>query len=170
MVRPLHRTGPLTQCLLVHHEPAQCLIIADHLRTMAGAVVKSTSNMSEGTRLIAGGRFDLALIEVVFPDMAGIDLAAAAANQDTSVLLLSDNSSSTEHARRLGYPCLEKPFEVDRVVMTSIAIVQRARMVVRDVATSAEKMDSAMRSLTAEVAEAHRVFDLIISRLGRKKD
>jgi DNA-binding response OmpR family regulator len=137
---------------------------------MAGALVESTSIMSEGARLIAGKHFDLALIELLLPDMAGIELAALAANQKTDVLLLSGNSSSTEHARRLGYSCLEQPVEGNLLVAESIAVMQRAHLLVGDLAASVDKMDIVMKSLTAEVAEANRVFDRIVSRLRRKKD
>lgn len=169
MVRVSQRKLP-AQMLLVHHDPAECRFIAQCLRKKVSAEVDSTSIMSEGTRFVTGRHFDLALIEVTLPDMAGIELASVAANQDTPVLLLSANSSSTEHARRLGYTCLEQPFDVDLIVAESIAIVQRTRRLVHDIAASAESMDAVMKSLFAEVAEAHRVFDLIMSRLGRKPD
>ncbi len=164
MVRPLQQKIP-AQLLLVHHDPAECRFIASCLRKSAGATVDSTSIMSEGARFISARRFDLALIEAALPDLAGINLASAATFQNTPVLLLSDNSSSTVHARQLGYLCLERPFDVDLIVAESITMMQKTRM--DDVAASADSMDSIVRSLSAEVAEAHRIFDLIMSRLGR---
>lgn len=168
MVRPLEQTAPSTQFLLVHRDPTECRFIAECLRQKMGAMVESTSFIAEGQQLIAQKHFDLALIEVVLPDVAGIELAALAANQNVPVLLLSENSVSTDHARRLGYPYLEKPFDVDLLVAELVALMQRTRHAVREAAASGHRMVSAMQSLAAEVNEANRRFDLIMSRLRRK--
>jgi DNA-binding response OmpR family regulator len=169
MIRLSRRRAPTAQFLLVHHEPDESRVIVENLRHKADAEVASARTVSEGARLIAARHFDLALIDAVLPDMAGMQLASLAANQNMPVLLLSENSSSSAHVRRLGYPYLEKPFDVEVLVAESIAIVRRARLIVRDVAISADRVEATMKALAAEVAEAHRLFDLIISRLGRNK-
>jgi DNA-binding response OmpR family regulator len=161
--------GALARLLLVHQEPVGCRIIAEHLRENAGAEVECTPTATEAATMITGGRFDLAIIDAMLLKVPGVQLATLAANQDTPVLLLSENRSTSTQLRRLGYPYLEKPLDLGALVSESRRIIVGTRLNIQKGIAAADRIESDVNALEAEIAESHRLFDLAMNRLGYKK-
>ena len=160
----------MTRLLLVHQEPTEGQFIADHLRQRAGAEVIFSLTASQGARMIADRRFDLALIDAIFPGSPGrgIQLAALAANQNTPVLLLSEKAATSVQLKHLGYSFLEKPFDLEVLVSESQRIMRDDRSIGGRLAAAIGNKQPDLSALTAEIAEAHRLFDLAVTRLGYK--
>jgi DNA-binding response OmpR family regulator len=154
---------------LFHHEPVGCLIITEHLREKAGAEVECALTATEGARMIAGRRFDLALIDAMLPKITGVRLATLAANQNTPALLLSENPSTSTVLRRLGYPYLEQPLDLGALVSESQRMIIGTKSNTRKGTAATAEVKPSPESLAAEIAEAHRLFDLTMIRLGYKK-
>ena len=159
----------LARMLLIHQEPIASQTIAEHLREKAGAEVECTQTATEGAKMIAGGGFDLALIDAILSEIPGSQLTKLAANQNTPVLLLSESRATSAKLQQLGLPYLEQPFNLEILICESKRLMLETRSIIRTFAASADKMEFNMSILTAEIAEAHRLFDLVMIRLGYKR-
>jgi DNA-binding response OmpR family regulator len=152
--------------LLVHQEPGECGAFAEHLRRNADATVEFTVNAIQGEVMLTYGHFDLAIIDAILPEMPGTQLVALAAKRKTPVLLLSGAPSESAQLRTLGYPYLERPLNLDALVAETQRVIRETRLIIGTVRASAATMEAKINALAVEMAEAHRLFDLIMARLG----
>jgi hypothetical protein len=64
----------------------------------------------------------------------------------------------------VGY--LERPLNLDALVSESQRVIREAQLIIGKVRASAATMEAKISALAFEIAEAHRLFDLIMARLG----
>ena len=143
----------MAKLLIVHRESVECWRIAEHLRERAGAEVEITMTAPQGMEKIANGRFDLALVHAILPEMPAVQLATVAANRNTPVLWLSENQSASVRLRQLGYQYLEKPINCDLLTFETALILTESRRLIREVAATACKMEFNLEGLKTEIAE-----------------
>lgn len=72
-------------------------------------------SISGALELFRGEQYDLALCDVDLPDGNGLFLAAALSKAKPSLLVVvvSGNPENVTLARRSGFRCLQKPFDLD---------------------------------------------------------
>ncbi len=153
--------------LLVQDDPVFRDVMSGHLKQYnAVDELEYALTGMLGARKIAGGRFDIAMINVTLPDTSGLELARLAANENMSVLMLSENPGISEELHRLNYQYLEKPFSSDRLLTESRRVMIENRRNTSRIKTSSAMLHANLKALQAEVESAHRQFDTIVSRLG----
>jgi DNA-binding response OmpR family regulator len=82
---------------------------------MWGWAADECHSISGALALLRGGQYDLTLCDVDLPDGNGIFLAAALAKAKPSLLVVvvSGSPENVALARRSGFRCLQKPFDLD---------------------------------------------------------
>jgi len=98
-----------------------------------GYVVETAATGQEGLRRIAGEGFDLVLLDVMMPDVRGIDLLAPIAEKDpTTVCIIITGYATVELAVQAikagAYNFLSKPFTADVLLMTVRQGLERRRL------------------------------------------
>ncbi|HEY0184095.1 MAG TPA: hypothetical protein VGC09_14905 [Rhodopila sp.] len=162
-------TPVFARMLLVHQQPAECRSIAQSLRDSAAAEVECTPFADHATQLIVEGRFDLVLIDDILPESASLQLADHAISRNTPVLLLSGHAATSANLRCLGHRYLEKPLSLELLLSESQRIVIESRLIVRELRTAVSETQALVNALLAEIVEAHRLFDMAMTRLGYTK-
>jgi DNA-binding response OmpR family regulator len=152
--------------LLVQDDPVFCDNMRDYLQSPVLVEFEHAPTGKLGARMIASGRFDIALINATLTDMPGIELAARAANENLAVLMLSDNWRISEELARLGYRFLEVPCLFDTLLAEAKRLMQEHADYMTRLRSSTAVAEASLQALRAEVAEAHRRFDTIVGHLG----
>jgi DNA-binding response OmpR family regulator len=157
--------------LLVQDDPLFCKLIAKYLKSSNTDDLKYALTGTLGARMIAGGAFDIALINATLPDISGIELAMLARNENVAVLMLSQNTRVSEELKQFDYQYLQRPFsfrtllsESKRVVQESRASFCRSRAIVSMPNIAAAEAN--LEALRLEMVESNRMFDAIVARLG----
>jgi DNA-binding response OmpR family regulator len=156
----------VARILLVQDDPVFCDGMKNYLESRAAMEIEHAPSGMLGAKMMAGGRFDVALINATLPDTPGIELAQVAANENTAVLMLSDNRRISRKLTRLGYRFLERPFSFDALLGESGRLIREREESISQIRSSTAIAEASLRALRAEVAEAHRLFDAIIGHLG----
>jgi hypothetical protein len=120
--------------------------------------------------MIAGRRYDLALIDGMLRKVTGVPIATSADNHNTPALLLSKNLSAATILRRLVYPYPANRRSLSDFVAQQQHIIDITQSSTKKGTAAADQMELTLDSLAAEIAEAHRLFDLAMIRLGYKKE
>ena len=105
-----------------------------------------------GAQMLVRSSFDLALIHGAMAEVSGAELAEIAASENTAVLLLSGHPDTNEKLQRFGYPCLEKPFGMDRLLSESRQVIAQSRENIRRTKAAA-KMHANTEAQKAAIAE-----------------
>jgi DNA-binding NtrC family response regulator len=148
----------MNRVLLIEDEQMICDVITDCFgEQFVTEVVCARSGML-GARMIAGSRFDLAIIDVGLPQLSGLELAIHAVNENIPVLLISGHPGVTEKLARFGYPYLEKPFALDALHAEALRVISESRENIQRVKSSAEKMQAGAEALSAALNEARRLL------------
>jgi CheY-like chemotaxis protein len=77
----------VTTILVVENDPDVSDFLTNVLQAELAAVVRSASTGTLGAEAIETGAFDLAIIDVLAPEVSGYDLAKCAANKNAPALL-----------------------------------------------------------------------------------
>lgn len=104
--------------------PLRALVVDDDLSmsrlmlrclSMWGWAADECHSVSGALAMFRGGQYDLALCDVDLPDGSGILLAAALSKARPSLLavVVSGKRENVDIARRSGFRCLQKPFDLD---------------------------------------------------------
>jgi DNA-binding NtrC family response regulator len=144
--------------LRIEDEQMICDVIADCFGEPFSAEVVCARNGMQGARMIAGPRFDLAIIDVGLPQISRLQLAVCAANENIPMLLISGHPGVPEKLARFGYPYLEKPFALDALHAEAIRVISESRENIQQVKSSAEKMQAGAEALSAALKEARRLL------------
>jgi DNA-binding response OmpR family regulator len=156
----------MIRVLLVQENPLFCEKIVDYVRSSLNNEVECARTGTIGAEMIAHGRFDIALISATLPDNAGIELARLASNENIAVLMLSENASISQKMERLRYRYLQKPFTVDALLSETCQIVRENQETLAKTRSCAARVEANMEALRLEIAQANRLFDAILARLG----
>jgi len=105
--------------LVVDDEAAVRELLKLHLAG-AGYDVKVADDAIVAGRSVMQAPPDLMVVDVAMPYLDGVDFVAALKADTTmpqvTVVFISGNAEVLERARRLGAPCLKKPFSADELL------------------------------------------------------
>lgn len=119
-----------------------------------------------GARLIGTGLYDIALIDSFLSEILGTALAAFAANQNTPALLISRHPAASTRLAHLGFPYIEKPFQIDRLCDATRRATQGRAEAVRELQAANTRMQTNIRALAAAIEESNRLLDVIKRETG----
>lgn len=117
--------------LLVEDDLNLCEIIAGHL-TMEGYRVTATSGGAEAIRLFSEASYDLVILDLMLPDMGGMDvLQRIRAKSWVPVLIVSAKDGDVDKALGLGFGAddyIAKPFSLIELTARVKAAIRRSRI------------------------------------------
>lgn len=151
------------------NEPPRILVIDDEEGIRAGCrralepegyVVETAASGQEGLRRFREGNFDLVLIDVVLPDMRGVDLLKPILEKDPdAVCVIITGYATVELAvqaiRSGAYDFLSKPFTADVLRMTVAQGLERRRLSLE--AKRLQKIEEEARELARAKEELERL-------------
>ncbi len=151
------------------NEPPRILVIDDEEGIRAGCrralepegyVVETAATGEEGLRRFREGNFDLVLIDVVLPDMRGVDLLKPILEKDPDVVCVVITGYATvelavQAIRSGAYDFLSKPFTADVLRMTVAQGLERRRLTLE--AKRLQKIEEEARELARAKEELERL-------------
>lgn len=151
------------------NEPPRILVIDDEEGIRAGCrralepegyIVETAATGQEGLRRFREGNFDLVLIDVVLPDMRGVDLLAPILEKDPDVVCVVITGYATvelavQAIRSGAYDFLSKPFTADVLRMTVVQGLERRRLTLE--ARRLQKIEEEARELARAKEELERL-------------
>jgi DNA-binding response OmpR family regulator len=154
--------------LFIDDDPRICEVIDDYLQS-CHITVQCAHTGEAAAQMLAKYHYDLAIIDATLPGMSGLDLAAIAANGNTSVLLMSGYPDSNFKLHQFSYPYLAKPFTLDALRIAVARIMSERTENLARVKASAARMLANTEALRAAMAESDRLVDAARTRqhLGR---
>ena len=154
--------------LLIDDDHHICEVIEDYLQS-CHMTVHSAHTGEGAAQMLARHHYDLAIIDVTLPGMSGLDLAAIAANGNTSVILMSGYPDSNFKLHQFDYPYLAKPFTLDALRITAARVISEHAENLARVKASGARMLANTKALTVAMAESDRLLDAIRTQqqLGR---
>lgn len=125
-----------------------------------GYVVETAATGQEGLRRFQEGHFDLVLIDVVLPDMRGVDLLKPILEKDPDVVCIVITGYATvelavQAIRSGAYDFLSKPFTADVLRMTVAQGLERRRLTLE--ARRLQKIEEEARELARAKEELERL-------------
>ncbi|MCS7283378.1 MAG: hybrid sensor histidine kinase/response regulator [Anaerolineae bacterium] len=126
----------------------------------AGYIVETAATGQEGLRRFREGNFDLVLIDVVLPDMRGVDLLKPILEKDPDVVCIIITGYATvelavQAIRSGAYDFLSKPFTADVLRMTVAQGLERRRLTLE--AKRLQKIEEEARELARAKEELERL-------------
>ncbi|MCB0976143.1 MAG: response regulator transcription factor, partial [Acidimicrobiales bacterium] len=131
-----HRDEPLTnsrtaRVLVVDDEPSISDVVATSLR-LVGHEADVTDHGHEAMRLLATGRYDLVVLDVMLPDTDGIEICRRIRRDDPELPILfvtarTDAADAAEGLRAGGDDYVRKPFHIDELVARVEALLRRGK-------------------------------------------
>lgn len=151
------------------NEPPRILVIDDEEGIRAGCrralepegyIVETAATGQEGLRRFREGNFDLVLIDVVLPDMRGVDLLKPILEKDPDVVCVVITGYATvelavQAIRSGAYDFLSKPFTADVLRMTVAQGLERRRLTLE--ARRLQKIEEEARELARAKEELERL-------------
>jgi two-component system sensor histidine kinase/response regulator len=151
------------------NEPPRILVIDDEEGIRAGCrralepegyIVETAATGQEGLRRFREGNFDMVLIDVVLPDMRGVDLLAPILEKDPDVVCVVITGYATvelavQAIRSGAYDFLCKPFTADVLRMTVAQGLERRRLTLE--ARRLQKIEEEARELARAKEELERL-------------
>ncbi len=117
--------------LLVDDDPGLLDLVSELLARRGHEVVQTGSGL-RAAQLLKAERFDLAVLDLLLPDLSGLDLAQLALRDPDTVVVVLSGSTSVEQAlqaMRMGiYDYVIKPFEVEQLEHTLQRALEKARL------------------------------------------
>lgn len=150
-------------------EPPRILVIDDEEGIRAGCrrvlepegyIVETAATGQEGLRLFMEGNFDLVLLDVVLPDMRGIDLLKPMLEKDPDVICVIITGYATielavQAIRAGAYDFLSKPFTADVLKLVVAQGLERRRLSLE--AKRLQKIEEEARELARAKEELERL-------------
>jgi DNA-binding response OmpR family regulator len=164
----------MTTILVVESDPDISEFLTDVLETELAAVVRSANTGMLGAAAIETGAFDLAIIDVLIPELSGYELAKRAADKNVPALLCAEGPDALAKLQRWGCPYLAKPFEVTALVHEAATIITHAAENIRRVKASLAQLRTTAAGLQTAMDESHRLMQesraLLTSRSSARSD
>jgi signal transduction histidine kinase len=122
--------------------PARILVVDDELGIREGCrrvlsplgfFVDVASNGQEGLQKVREGRFDLVLLDVMMPDVTGVDLLQPIHETDPDIVCIIITGYATvelavQAVKRGAYDFISKPFSADTLIMAVNQGLERRRL------------------------------------------
>jgi DNA-binding NtrC family response regulator len=119
------------RALLVDDDPT-ILEVVGALLSRHGVEVVGTGSGLRGTQFLRNEHFDLAVVDLMLPDLSGIELARqAVAKPDTVVVVLSGSTSveTALQAMKVGiYDYVPKPFRTEELEHTLLRAIEKSQL------------------------------------------
>jgi signal transduction histidine kinase len=149
--------------------PARILVVDDELgiregcrRILAplGFFVDVAANGQEGLRKVREGHFDLVLLDVMMPDVTGVDLLQPIHEQDPDIVCIIITGYATvelavQAVKRGAYDFISKPFSSDALIMAVNQGLERRRLSLDS--KRIESLEEEARELTRAKEELERL-------------
>ena len=117
--------------LLVDDDPGLLDLVSELLARRGHEVVQTGSGL-RAAQLLKAERYDLAILDLLLPDLSGLDLAQLALKDPDTVVVVLSGSTSVEQAlqaMRMGiYDYVIKPFQVEQLEHTLQRALEKARL------------------------------------------
>jgi two-component system, OmpR family, response regulator MprA len=136
----------MAHLLVVDNDPAISAVLKEGLELDPTYRVTSASSGSEALQVVARDRPDAAIIDVLMPEMSGIDLAEHVLGTGVPVLLISGNFETTAELERIGCHVLLKPFGITQ-------LLAEAKILLATAADQQAKLVAQLRRLKENIAE-----------------
>ena len=143
--------------LLVEDDASVAETLKNSIEHVCEARVTSADNGASATHALDTLRFDLAVIDIILPDISGFELAARTAESNTPVLLISGHPEEQELCRLVGYPHLKKPFTLAALAKSTRSILRDARANIARVQRSYAKLTMTYEAARLLAEESHRL-------------
>lgn len=156
----------MVEILVTDDDQLICGVIGDYLRTF-DMRVDCAHTGEVAAQMLARHHYELAIIDVTLPGMSGLDLAAIAANGNTSVLLTSGCLEANFKLNQFDYPYLAKPFTLDALRVAASQVMDEHIENLARVKASAARMLANTEALKAAMAESDRLLDAMRTRQQR---
>ena len=162
--------------LVVDDDRNMCLILHDILEE-SGYEVEERNRGRDALELLARGPFDVVLVDVVMPDLDGIDILKAIKGKrpDTEVILVTGHASLDTAIAAMNdgaYSYVVKPVDPQRLVhLVSRAVEKRRLLVERRRLLETSERQAALLGMINEIARAVTStldFDKILEILSRE--
>lgn len=136
---------PSYTIVVVDRDPFVADVLMQALREDVGATICALTT-GHATDLLASARWRLAVVDVTL-GRAGVDIAAAAVEMGTPVVLLTGDFRAADTLRRYGFAVLQKPIAMACLVQEARMAISRSWAVCRTFTTAAAYMLKAEGSL-----------------------
>ena len=137
----------MTTILVVENDPNVSDFLTNVLEAEFAALVRSASTGTLGAEAIETGAFDLAIIDVLTPEVSGYELAKRAANKNVPALLCAGHPDALAKLKLCGCPHLAKPFKIADLVFEAATIITHAAENIRRVKASLAQLQIAAAGL-----------------------
>jgi len=141
----------MLQFLVVDDDDDVARALAAGLTESCRAAVMRAGDGETATRCLQNQHLDLAVIDVLLPDMSGFALAKRAADRNVPALLMSGHPREQEACRTHEYPHLDKPFALS-------ALTAAAREAVTGARENIARLHKSYARLTATLGQTERVI------------
>jgi two-component system response regulator AtoC len=122
---------PHARILLVDDDP-NLLELVEGILSKHGHEVVTTGSGLRGAQLIRQQPFDLAVVDLILPDLNGLELAREALKQPDTVVVVLSGTTSVEtalQAMRMGiYDYVPKPFRVEELEHTLLRAIEKSQL------------------------------------------
>jgi DNA-binding NtrC family response regulator len=117
--------------LLVDDDP-QLLELVASLLSRRGLVVVTTGSGLRAAHLLESEHFDLAVLDLILPDLGGMELAQMALKDPDTVVVVLSGTTSVEQAlqvMRMGiYDYILKPFQIEQLEHTLLRALEKSQL------------------------------------------
>jgi DNA-binding NtrC family response regulator len=158
----------MTRVLVVDNNPLVSGLVAVLMEVDLAAEVKRATTGALAAQAIEGGAFDLAIIDVLMPEISGLVLAERAANRNIPALLCTGQPDALAQLRILGYPHLAKPFNASKLIHEAAKAITATAENISRVKASAAKLQATALGLISAIEESRRLVAQSKALLARR--
>lgn len=126
--------------LVVDGEAELCTTIQGWLEKSGQFRVSCALSGDQAFPLLGSDRPDLLLLDPKLPGAPGIELALQATERGIPIILTTGEAETEARLRRLGWPHLRKPVDLDHLLAECLATVAEAQRHLKTVSRSFERL------------------------------
>ncbi len=145
------------QLLIVDPDDGVADVLAKSMATLCGAVTARASDGATAMEFIEHRHVDLAVSEVLLPDISGYDLAERAANHNVAVLLLPGRFEDQRKCKSSGYPHLDRPFSMAALARALPMAMRDAQQIMQRIHQSHAELMATLEQRATLVSEARQL-------------
>ena len=158
----------MTRVLVVDNDPLVSGLVAVLMEVDLAAEVKRARTGALAAQAIEGGAFDLAIIDVLMPEISGLVLAERAANRNIPALLCTGHPDALAQLRIHGYPHLAKPFNAFELIHEAAKAITATAENISRVKASAAKLQATALGLMSAIEDSRRLVEQSKALLARR--
>ncbi len=156
--------------LVVDDDHQVSAVLQAGLEEFCGAAVTCANTGSAAVQILRAKRFDLAVIDVLLPDMSGFELAEwSAANCNLPILLISGHLETQASCKLYGYPHLAKPFSLNELAKAAMAAMSNSRENIDRIHRSHAQLMATAQQPERAASESRSLLIRSISSLRSKR-